>query len=373
MKVLKIIHTPGHGGAENTFRWLAWGLRNKGIDVVAAVPQSNHAHEENWTASALTALDVPYVTFDVTGSPWQLVKNIVAVIDRTRPDIVHSHLLDSNFYSSLACRLSSLPHVSTEHGDISLKHTIRSRLKYALMSICSQSIICVSDAVKESVSRSTHLPRKLKTVYNGIHFMESCTSTFRTEFKIPKNALLIGTVGNLYPVKGQKHLVMAFAELLRSRSIDAYLILVGRGEEQDNLQKLALDLGIPREKILFTGFRDDIQNILNAMDLYVQPSLSEGHPIAVLEAMSLGVPVIASAVGGVPEIIGRDTFGTLVAPACWEDIYQCFHDYLICRDTFLTKASAAKKYIREAFSVEKMAGDYIDVYRKAMADYGSVH
>jgi glycosyltransferase involved in cell wall biosynthesis len=372
MKVLKIIHTLGHGGAENTFRWLAWGLRRKGVEVVAAIPRVNSPQEETWLASALASQEVPYITFDTAGSPWQLFKNITAVIDQIRPDVVHSHLLDSNFYSSLASRRRFIPHISTEHGDVSLQQTINTRIKYALISLCSQSIACVSDAVKEKVSRVVPLRRNLKTVYNGIHFMESSESMFRREFGIPQRGFLIGSVGNLYPIKGQKYLIMAFSELLRSCSTDAYLVLVGRGVEHDNLQCLARDLGIPEGRVIFTGFRNDIQNILNSMDLYVQPSLSEGHPIAVLEAMSLGIPVIASAVGGVPEVIGQDKFGTLVVPASWEDLERAMRECLRDHEFFRERARVARDYTRQTFSIEKMAGNYISVYLQALAAHSVV-
>jgi glycosyltransferase involved in cell wall biosynthesis len=195
---------------------------------------------------------------------------------------------------------------------------------------------------------------------------------FRREFGIPQRGFLIGSVGNLYPIKGQKYLIMAFSELLRSCSTDAYLVLVGRGVEHDNLQCLARDLGIPEGRVIFTGFRNDIQNILNSMDLYVQPSLSEGHPIAVLEAMSLGIPVIASAVGGVPEVIGQDKFGTLVVPASWEDLERAMRECLRDHEFFRERARVARDYTRQTFSIEKMAGNYLSVYLQALASHSVV-
>ena len=337
------------------------------MEVIAAIPEASNSFDENWIAPALEELKIPCVSFDKTGSPLKLLKSIGTLIDRVQPDIVHSHLLDSNFYSSLACKLRLVPHISTEHGDVSFRQTVVSRIKYGMISLCSESIICVSDAVKEKAFRVIPIRGKLKTVYNGIHFIETCASTFREEFGIPQSGVIIGNVGNLYPVKGQKYLVRAFSELLRSCSTDVYLVLVGRGVEQANLHFLLRDLGIPKGKVLFTGFRNDIQNIMNAMDLYVQPSLSEGHPVAVLEAMSLGIPVIATSVGGVPEIIGQDRFGTLVAPASWEDLHRAMLEYFRCRDAFLEKARAARSYTRDSFSVEQMACNYIDVYQQVLA------
>lgn len=364
MKVLKIIHTLGHGGAENTFRWLAWGLQRNGIEVVAAIPAVNGAQQENWIAAALEELEVPYVTFDTTGSPWQLLRNIGSLIDRVRPDIVHSHLLDSNFYSALACVRRSVPHICTEHGEVSLKKTAVTKVKYGMISICSQRVVCVSEAVKTSASGVMLVSSKLKTIYNGIHFLEKLSSNFRSEFKIPYDAVLIGNVGNLYPVKGQKYLIRAFSELLRTCKADVYLVLVGRGGERDNLLGLVDELGIAKGRVLFTGFRNDVQNIMNALDLYVQPSLTEGHPIAVLEAMTLGVPVIASSVGGIPEIIGHDSYGKLVIPASWEDLYQGMVDYFNSRNVYLDKASLARSYVCDTYSIDKMTLSYVNMYQE---------
>lgn len=365
MKVLKIIHTLGHGGAENTFRWLAWGLQRKGVEVIAAIPRVSYPQEENWLASALSAQGVPFITFDKQGSPRQLLKNITAVINQVQPDVVHSHLLDSNAYSALACWRNSIRHVCTEHGDVSFNKTAVSKVKYGLISLCSDFVICVSDAVRKSASRVILNKSKLKTIYNGVHFMEKNGSSFRLEFNIPEDAVLIGTVGNLYPVKGHKYLIRAFADICFSYP-QTFLVLVGRGGEENNLKQLVADLNIPGNRVLFTGFRNDIENIMNAFDLYVQPSLSEGHPVAVLEAMSLGIPIIATAVGGIPEIIGQDRYGTLVHPESWEELHRCIEDYLHCPDMFLEKSSDARNYTRDAFSVEKMACNYIDVYQQAL-------
>lgn len=366
MKVLKLIHTLGHGGAENTFRWLAWGLRCKGVEVLAVIPRVNNPQEENWIASALDELEVPYITFDKTGNPWQLFKNITVVIDQIRPDVVHSHLLDSNFYSALACRRFSIPHVCTEHGDVSMKEGAVTKVKYGAISLCSDFVVCVSEAVRESASRVILFKSKLKTIYNGIHFLERTDSTFRMEFNIPDDAVLIGNVGNLYPVKGQKYLIRAFAKICFSYP-QTFLVLVGRGGEENNLRQLVEDLNIPRDRVVFTGFRHDVENVMNAFDLYVQPSLSEGHPLAVLEAMSIGIPVIASAVGGIPEIIGQDRYGALVISKSWEDLHRGIKNYLDSPEYFFKKAGDARNYARNAFSIEKMACKYLEVYQQALA------
>jgi glycosyltransferase involved in cell wall biosynthesis len=368
MKVLKIIHTIGHGGAENTFRWLAWGLQRQGVEVLAAVPGNTFSErqKENWLIQALDELEVPRLTFDSAGSGWQLYNNIKTLIGNVKPDLVHSHLLDSNFYSAMACRSVFVPHVCTEHGDVLFASSARMTIKYSVISLCSRFVVCVSEAVRKAAGRFVWIGRKLKSIYNGIHFLESRPSIFRKEFHIPEDSILIGNVGNLYPVKGQNYLIRAFSKL-QSVYPNTVLALVGRGREEGPLRQLSQEVGIPANRIIFTGFRNDVENIMNAFDLYVQPSLSEGHPVAVLEAMSLGVPVIATAVGGVPEILQRDHYGTPVDAKSDESLYQSMQAYMMDRAKFLARASAAKQYVRGTFSIERMAMNYIDCYEKALA------
>jgi glycosyltransferase involved in cell wall biosynthesis len=366
MKVLKIIHTRGHGGAENTFRWLAWGLKREGVEVVAAVPDSTASSGDNWIIPALGELEIPCVTFDKSGSPKRLLASVSALIDRVRPDIVHSHLLDSNFYSSLACWRKSVPHVCTEHGDVFLVKTRTAKVKYFLLSVFSSFVLCVSDSVREKTCRFVPFRRKLRTVHNGFRFFERGPSTFRQEAGIPHNAVVIGSVGNLYPVKGHRHLIRAFAEVLASCP-ESYLVIVGRGQEEKTLRSQVAELGAVGGRILLTGFRSDVQNIMNSIDLYVQPSLSEGHPVAVLEAMSLGIPVVASAVGGIPELFQSQKYGTLSTAGSWEDLYGTISRYLADPGSFREKAVEAREHVLANYSIQKMTSNYLSFYEKALA------
>ncbi|BCS54961.1 glycosyltransferase family 4 protein [Geobacter sp. SVR] len=364
MKVLKIIHTQGHGGAENAFRWLAWGLCREGVDVLAAIPEPDATRRTSWIASALDEAGVPYLTFDKRGTPVRLLQNIASVVGRVRPDVVHSHLLDSNFYASLVSRRMGIPHVSTEHGDLLFIRSATAGIKYSAISFCSSRVICVSEAVRNKAAGIVRAG-KLATIPNGINFFRPASSCFREHCGIPSTAVLIGNVGNLYPIKGQKFLIEAFAQLLASHP-DARLVLVGRGAEEPNLRHLARELNI-EGKILFTGFRNDVEDIVNSLDLYVQPSLSEGHPLAVLEAMSIGIPVITSAVGGLPELLDYGRYGALVPPASSEELHARMLGFMREPEPYRERAHAAQCHVREQFSIEKMTRRYIEVYEKALA------
>lgn len=367
MRVLQIIHTIGHGGAENVFRWLTWGLRKKGIDAIAAIPIANNgANSENWITPALEEIGIPYEVFDKRGGALRLLHNMKALIGKVRPDIVHSHLLDSNFYSSLVCKWMSIPHVCTEHGDVSLKKSLTSKTKFVSVSFFSQRVVCVSEAVRKKASALCTTPRKLDLVYNGVRFIDDgVASLFRREFGIPDDALVIGCVGNLYPVKGQRFLIQAFSRFFRCNT-NSYLVLVGRGREEGSLKKLAVELEIPEERIFFTGFRDDIVNILKAMDIYVQPSLSEGLPLAVLESMSLGIPVIATDVGGVREILGDNEYGTLVSAGSWKAILEALLEMSEELPLSKKRAVMSAQFVNERFSIAKMTSEYVNIYQKVL-------
>jgi glycosyltransferase involved in cell wall biosynthesis len=366
MRVLKIIHTMGHGGAENIYRWLAWGLMQNGIDVVAGIPLNNDPRTtENWITPALEELGLSYETFDKTGNAFALVRNMKALIKRVRPDIVHSHLLDSNFYSSLTCKLLSVPHVCTEHGDISMNESISGKMKFILLSCFTNNIVCVSEAVRQNATPVALFPNKLTLIHNGIMVRDVKESTFRREVGIPDIALVIGNVGNLYPVKGQKYLIRAFSELIKCYP-DSYLVLVGRGNERRDLEILREELHVPEKKVLFTGFRNDIANIIRSFDIYVQPSLSEGLPVSLLEAMSLGIPVIATDVGGAAEIIRNDEYGMLVARCSSKELYTGLKKVIENREASIMKALRAKEMVNRQFSLNAMTTQYINLYEKLL-------
>jgi glycosyltransferase involved in cell wall biosynthesis len=365
MKVLQVIHTTGHGGAENVFRWLAWQLSREGIEVVACIPAHDPRQREYWIGPAMAELKIPCATFERNGNGLELYGNIRSMIRREKPDIVHSHLMDSSFYSSLASWRLDIPHVSTEHGDVALKRGVRSALKYLSISAATDALVCVSRALAESVRKRTMFPAKIRVVPNGIAFRDGDGSAFRRELGIPEGALLVGNVANLYPVKGQEFLVRAFSGLLTSFP-EARLVIVGRGRERERLEDLTRALRIPPGRVILTGFRGDVENVMSALDIYAQPSLSEGLPVSLLEAMFTGVPVIATDVGGVPEVLGEVGHGTLVPPGSAEELLRALREVSGDIRGYREKAGLAREDVRTKFSLPAMARGYIDTYRHVL-------
>ena len=149
-------------------------------------------------------------------------------------------------------------------------------------------------------------------VPNGIPLRTGARAKLRSELGLAPGELLIVSVGNLYPVKGHAVLINALATL-RDR-VGWRLAIAGRGEEEQRLRAQAATAGIG-DRVHLLGFRDDVADILAAGDLFTMPSLSEGLPLALVEAMSFGLPVVVTRVGGVPEVVSDGVEGLLVSPS----------------------------------------------------------
>jgi glycosyltransferase involved in cell wall biosynthesis len=133
-----------------------------------------------------------------------------------------------------------------------------------------------------------------------------------------KDAFVYGTVGRLVETKGQRILLEAFAKVYEKYP-ESWLILAGKGRLESELRSLAVQLNI-HERVLFLGYRTDIPAVLRACDVFVLPSIAEGLPGALLEAMATGIPVIASRVGGVPEILSSPSLGTMVSSSSLDEL-----------------------------------------------------
>jgi glycosyltransferase involved in cell wall biosynthesis len=173
--------------------------------------------------------------------------------------------------------------------------------------------------------------------------------------------MLLVSVGNLYFVKGYDILLRALSRLDPEDTASWCLAIAGRGEEEPALRAQAAELGLSSQ-VRFLGFRTDVGDILAAANLFVLPSRSESHPLAVLEAMLAGLPIIASSVGGVPDTIRHDKEGLLVPPVDPEALAAAIQDLISdpCRRARLGKAASDRA--RRHFTVEVMADAYERIY-----------
>jgi glycosyltransferase involved in cell wall biosynthesis len=201
-------------------------------------------------------------------------------------------------------------------------------------------------------------PEKVVTIYNGVDAENFSTSGTRTTgqvlqpFGIPTDVPLVGSVGRFRPQKGYADLLVAMKQV-KENAPTARLLLVGDAELQADLEAKAMSLGLD-EVVTFAGVRTDVPEILTALDVFVLASLWEGMPNAILEAMAAGLPVVATAVGGTPEVVVDGVTGLLVPPRDPTALAQAITRLLDDPDLRQRMGRAGRERVLQHFSVEQM-------------------
>ena len=233
-------------------------------------------------------------------------------------NLVHTHGSRANLLGRLGARRLRVPSLTTVHS--SLAHDYLSpwsaRVALALDRLTlplTSGTITVSEYLAQEVALRGG--RNVETIYNGqapIFFKDrpSSRDQFRLQWGIPSDALVVGTIGRLHPAKGQTYLIKAVTQL-RLKYPKLHLLLIGEGPLREELEAELKQTTIP---YTLTGYLPQAYEALPAMDLFVLPSVSEGMGLVLLEAMQAGLPIVASAVGGIPEVVRTEKDGLLVPP-----------------------------------------------------------
>ena len=230
------------------------------------------------------------------------------ILTRLRPDIIHAHNQTSLHYAALGKRLSGAQVVMTNHG----QGTGSTRSSSAQEWNATDAIVTVSRAVAETMDLA-RLGCKVTTIYNGVSASMATTNRadVRQALGIPPDRVVGMLAARIDGLKGHDTLLRALARL-RTGAAPITFLIAGDGAERTSTERLAAELGITADSVRFLGFRDDIPDLLAASDLFVLPSLTEGLPLSVLEAMSHRLPIVATRVGGVPELVTHEVDGLLV-------------------------------------------------------------
>lgn len=253
---------------------------------------------------------------------WELIR----LMRHRHVAVVHTHLYcRSNVYGRAAAALARVPvSIATEHGGITV-HTHKRWLADRILEPFTNGFIAVSHAVKEQMVQRQGLPaHKIQVIYNGVdpdqfHVRES-QAVARLTLGLPVGVPVIGCIARLDLIKGHSYLIDAMTQI-RAHLPQATLLIVGTGTAQAILREQVQKRGLSRA-VLFLGERRDIPTLLRAMDLFVLPSLDEGLGIALIEAMAMELPVVATNVGGIPEVVDNGQTGILVPPRDSEALAQ---------------------------------------------------
>jgi glycosyltransferase involved in cell wall biosynthesis len=293
--------------------------------------------------------------------PW-LIRSFI----KDRIHLAHLHLPRAGFYGRLAATVSWLPVLYTEHNLLEIYNPLSRFLNQSTYFLNSH-VVAVSDAVLTSVRQhSRYSPTKLTRVYNGISLGNGMIPmnrlSVRNNLNIPNDAPIVGTIANLHPRKGLKFLLHAVSLLLKEFS-DLHCVIIGRDDgEGDTLCSIAHQLYI-EQHVHLLGYKKNARQLLSAFDVFVLPSLYEGLPVALIEAMAAGLPIVATRVGGTPELIMHGQTGLLVEPENVTDLTASIRSLLINPGRRAQMGEAAQILMKKEFTAESMAKRYAELYQ----------
>jgi glycosyltransferase involved in cell wall biosynthesis len=290
------------------------------------------------------------------------ISRIRKTIKHLNPDLIHVHGTRAGALGRLAAIGLKKPVVYTEHlwtKNFSLSSKVLNYIHYmasCFLDLFTTKNIAVSGAVKEfMIETNISYADKIQVIYNGIEPTKLRANLFDNDQEI-----LLGTVGTLIPLKGVQYLIQALPQI-RKEFPEVKLEIIGDGPYKKTLSDLVKKMKLEKF-IRFAGFQADVEKSLAKLDLYVQPSSSESFGLAIVQAMSVGLPVVATRTGGIPELVTEDKSGILVAPERPKDLAQAILKLLHNRTLAKSMGEAARRESVVRFNLKEMIKEVEEVY-----------
>jgi glycosyltransferase involved in cell wall biosynthesis len=365
INVLHLTETSEPGGSETVLANIAHNLDPARYDSLVCVL------EEGWLTERLAGLGIEYVIIK-NERPYDpiFLSKLIRLIRRRKIDIVHAHEFMMIVYGAVAAKISRIPMIGTVHCKLYFPEKKTRILSFKLAVLLCSKMILVSEDLRRFFVDTLKLrsEKKLLTLYNGVDFDkyggQAAEKDIRWELGLPPEDIVACTVGSLFKVKGLDILLEA-VKLVLAQSPSFKLLIAGEGDQASILKSKAEELKLGNS-VLFLGFRNDIPDILKAADFYVCSSLSEGLSLSILEAMTAGKPVVATDVGGNPELVSDCQNGFLAPPSNPNALAEKM--MLLINDPGLRRAMAQKSQeaARDKFSLEKMIENYENIYEELL-------
>lgn len=334
--------------------------------IVCISGYSAFAEKIDGTGTPIYSLDKPAgLGLSAHFRLWKLLRTL-------RPAILHTYCISAVEYTAMGMLASVPVRMHSEHGrnlNEADGHNIKYNVLRRVMALLMHSCVAVSNDLHSWLAEIVRVPRsKISCISNGIdtdRFSPKPTQLPSGPARaLPPRHFVIGTVGRISEVKNQAVLVDAFVLLLerfRGSGLELSLTIVGDGVLLTALKKKISTLGISH--LVWTpGARDDIPEIMKTFSVFVLPSLSEAMPVAVLEAMATGIPVIASRVGGLPDIVKENITGMLVDSPCPELLVEAIAAYAQTPEMGRCHGAAGRKFVEHHHSIDRMVNDYLALY-----------
>ena len=363
LRVAYLIDTDGPGGAERVVADLAKSFRASEGRCVVFLP----AVGEGWLGRELADSGVVVESFRwgrAVSPAW--VRSFADAFRRHGITIAHSHALYMAMYGAWASRIAGIPHVITMHGGRYYAERLRRRIAMRSAMALSAATIAVSRQLGDQMSRDLWVRRSaIEMVSNGVRYRPADGSAVRRELGLATGDRLAVSIGNLYPVKGHQYLVDALARIA-GRHPTLHVAVCGRGDLAAELRSRADALGVG-SRVHLLGLRSDVNAVLAAGDVFVLPSLSEGLPLALLEAMFAGCPIVATDVGEVSAALGHGEAGVIVRPGDASDLASSLNALLDDPDRARMLGARARARAASEYDRSQMVQRYRSIYERALS------
>ena len=373
MRIAHVIKVTRISGAERHLLFLLDGLRQRGLDAQLIILVERDRPMDEMVAAA-EARGIPVQSLPIgRDTDLPLLWRLRRALRHIKPDIVHTHLIHADLFGYVSAKLARVGAVvSSRHLDDAFRYRARWRRINRRLWRMIDAGIAISAAMEQFALTVEAAPaRKVRIVLYGMEFkwlsdedIDAARLRLRAELKLPADAQLLGMACRLVEQKGIPYALEALRRI-RSDFPRAHLVIAGDGEQANELRRLASRLGLA-DRVHWLGWRADAADLMAAFDVFVLPSLREGFGLVLLEAMSRRLPIVASHVGAIPEIVIDGETGILVEPRNVDELAKAM--------TRLLNDRALRKYmgllgaarLEEHFSVERMVDGTIAVYEQVL-------
>jgi glycosyltransferase involved in cell wall biosynthesis len=363
-RILQLLATGGNGGAQESYTGLLLRLDRSKYDVRALSLSAGSAVQR------LRALGIPVDVLDQTDDELA-IRDLAAWLRHEEIDLVHAHMYRAEVLGTRAAVAAGTPVImATVHSS-----RVRSPEDVALLAgltMHMDRLIVPSDSIRHKVEHEGRAGARFAIIPSGIDLSRFASPTvpcaLRRELDIPADAPLIGVVARLEPEKGHRYLIDAMPIILES-ALDAWLAIVGEGSQADALRDQASALGVAH-RVVFTGRREDVSALTADLTVAVLPSMREAQGISILEAMARRVAVVATAVGGIPEVITDGVDGLLVPRADPAALASAVGSLLKSPGLRRRIGEAGYRTVAERFSIDAQVKRIESVYEEELARAG---
>ena len=365
MKVLYLLNYAGEGGTERYVELLARDMGEQGL-----IQPCFAYNQGGLLVERLEAMGVPCRRLEMKGRfDRQAARALAELCREWRVDLIHCHYLREHYIALMAKkRYPKLKVVYTNH--IIVKNDPLTRLTNRLLDKRQDQMIAVCRMGKAQLEANGWKGDRIRVIFNGVDPQlwqgSRADSTLRQELGIPEDRLVLLCVGRFDDYKRQDFLIRSLKELAGQTEAPFCLVLAGNGPRQAECEELARSLGLA-DMVYFTGYRTDMKNLYLGSDLYVSCSRWEALSFVILEAMAAGLPVVATNVGGTPDLVNGDTgCGQLVEFEDTKGMAAALRRFL--EDGALRAACGSRSLqaVRRCFSLEQMVKATYAVYQKAL-------